>query len=561
MKRRSLCLFLLVGALMFGLAAAMAAEQDKGKDQDKKAAQAAKDEPKGLSPKERERQRRALQRELDRPFEKWLKEDVTYIITDEERAAWKRLNTAEEREQFIEQFWLRRDPTGDTQENEYKEEHYRRIAYANEHFASGIPGWKTDRGRIYIMFGPADEIESHPSGGSYERPPEEGGGTTSTFPFEKWRYRYIEGVGQEVILEFVDTSMTGEYRMTMDPSEKDALLYVPNAGLTLLESMGMASKVDRFNRTDGTRLGTALGGQPASMNQFERLELFAKVQRPPQIKFRDLEAVVESKVTYNLLPFQVRTDFVKITNDTVLAALTVQMANKDLTFQNKEGIQQARVNVFGKVSTMTRRVAHIFEDVVSVDVPAEFLPQTLERQNVYWQALPLRPGVYRLNLVVKDVQSGNQGTIEKAVRVPAFNDEDLAASSLIISDKLEKVATKDIGKGQFVVGSTKIRPSVSERFRKTDNLGFYVQIYNLGADETTHKPKGTVEYALLKDNNPVFQQVEKMEEIKGANAGQLTLEKLLPLAKLDPGKYTLQVKVTDSVNNKTITPTATFTVQ
>src|SRR5262249_61508013 len=159
------------------------------------------------------------------------------------------LSNDEERDQFIEAFWARRDPTPDTPENEYKEEHYRRIAYANEHFPAGIPGWKTDRGRMYIMYGPPDSTDSHPSGGTYQRPPEEGGGTTSTFPFETWRYRYIEDIGNDIIIEFVDPTMSGEYRMTMDPSEKDALLYVPGAGLTLMEQMGMSDKTARFSPT------------------------------------------------------------------------------------------------------------------------------------------------------------------------------------------------------------------------------------------------------------------------------------------------------------------------
>src|SRR6185369_3926296 len=237
--------------------------------QDKKKADSSQRETvaRPMTEKERRKKEEKLRKELETPYRKWLNEDVSYIITDEERGAFKKLQTDEEREQFIEQFWLRRDPTPDTVENEFKEEHYRRIAYANEHYASGIPGWKADRGRIYITYGPADEIESHPSGGTYERPPEEGGGTTSTYPFEKWRYRYIEDVGSDIIIEFVDPTMSGEYRMTMDPSEKDALLYVPNAGLTLMEQMGMASKTDRFNNTDGTHLGQSLGGTPASMGE------------------------------------------------------------------------------------------------------------------------------------------------------------------------------------------------------------------------------------------------------------------------------------------------------
>src|SRR5256712_2605529 len=182
-----------------------------------------KNEPKKEDTKKADAAAAKKSRELEtasRALRKWLDEDVAYIITNEERSAFKALKTDEEREQFIEQFWLRRDPTPDTVDNEFKEEHYARIADANERFASGIPGWKTDRGRIYIIWGKPDEIESHPSGGTYDRPIEEGGGTTSTFPFEVWRYRYIEGIGNEGLLEFADPSMPGEYVLTIDLNDK-----------------------------------------------------------------------------------------------------------------------------------------------------------------------------------------------------------------------------------------------------------------------------------------------------------------------------------------------------
>ncbi|MGH9625829.1 MAG: GWxTD domain-containing protein, partial [Bryobacteraceae bacterium] len=207
---------------------------------------------KPLTKKQRRKKEKKLRQELSGPWKKWLNQDVVYIITDQERKAFKQLKTDEERQQFVEEFWRRRDPTPDTQENEYEEEIYRRIAYANAHYASGIPGWKTDRGMIYIKYGPPDEIESHPSGGTYERPINEGGGETSTYPFEDWRYRYIAGVGTNVIIEFVDTTMSGEYKIALDPEEKDALLYVPGAGLTEMEQMGLADKTQRFERTDGT---------------------------------------------------------------------------------------------------------------------------------------------------------------------------------------------------------------------------------------------------------------------------------------------------------------------
>src|SRR6266699_116279 len=269
-------------------------------------------------PKKQEKQETKKSREQEvgnRALRKWLDEDVSYIITNEEKTAFKALKTDEEREQFIEQFWLRRDPTPDTIENEFKEDHYSRIAYANERFASGKPGWKTDRGRIYILYGKPDEIESHPSGGTYDRPFEEGGGTTSTFPFEIWRYRYIEGIGNEVLLEFVDPSMSGEYRMTIDPSEKDALLHVPGAGLTFDEQFYGIDKSQRLNR-DGASLGNGLGAT-GRVNQFDRLQLLADIFKPPEIKYKDLEAIITTKLSYNVLPFNWRSDFVRVTEDTV----------------------------------------------------------------------------------------------------------------------------------------------------------------------------------------------------------------------------------------------------
>src|SRR5579885_2169913 len=342
---------------------------------------------KPLSERQKKKNEEKLRKELETPYKKWLNEDVAYIITDEERQAFKRLNTDEERQQFIEQFWLRRDPTPDTEENEFREEHYRRIAYANERFASGIPGWKTDRGMIYIKFGPPDEIEEHPTGGTYDRPIEEGGGTTTVYPFEKWRYRYIEGVGTDVNIEFVDTTMTGEYHMTMDPSEKDALTNVPGAGLTLYEQLGLANKIDRFNRTDGTHLGTGSMPLPASMDQFTRLEQFTNLQKTPQTKFKDLEALVTSSVKFNLLPMKVRQDFIPVTSSSVLTNITIQFENKDLQFKAKDGVSEATVNIYGRITSLTRRPVNSFDHTVNVNVPAEMLQKAGEGKNIYQKGI------------------------------------------------------------------------------------------------------------------------------------------------------------------------------
>jgi GWxTD domain-containing protein len=560
MQWKEFCMIAAVGSLVLGTGANIAVGQIAKREADTGPRETV---AKPMTAKEAKRKADKLRKELMTPYKKWLDEDVTYIITDEERKAFKNLSTDEEREQAIEQFWLRRDPTPDTMENEYKEEHYRRIAYANERFASGIPGWRTDRGRIYITFGPPDEIESHPSGGSYERPMEEGGGNTSTYPFEKWRYRYLEGsgLGTNVEIEFVDTTMSGEYRMTMDPSEKDALLYVPNAGLTMMEQLGMSSKNDRFNRTDGTHLGTGTQPLTESMGEFQRLERFAALQKAPPVKFKDLEAAISSKITYNVLPMLARADFFPATSSSVMTNITLQFTTRDLQFKQKDNVSTAAVNIYARITTMSRRVANVFEDVVSVEVPTALLQEASNGVRLYQKSIPLAPGMYRINIVAKDITGGNMNNYEMALNVPRLEDDKLMASSLVLSDVLEKVPTRQIGTGQFVIGSSKVRPRVGEAFKQGEKMGIYMKLYNLGANETTHKVAGDITYEIIRagDNSKVIDFTEDLQSLEGS-ASQMTIEKLLPLQSLQPGRYVIRLKINDKVKNQTLTQSSEFSV-
>ena len=515
-----------------------------------------------LSERQKKKNEEKLRKELETPYRKWLNEDVAYIITDDERKAFSNLQTDEEREQFIEQFWLRRDPTPDTIENEYKEEHYRRIAYANEHYASGIPGWKSDRGRIYITFGPPDEITDKSQGGSYIRPMDEGGGETSVFPFIQWRYRYIENVGSDVNIEFVDTTMSGEFRITMDPSEKDALTNVPGAGLTMYEQMGITSKTDRFNRSDGTKLGIPGDAMSANQSQFRRLEQYVNLQKPPEVKFKDLEAVVKSRISYNLLPMKVQVDYFPITEASVLTNVTVQFFNKDLSFSAKDGVQRATLDLYGRITTMTRRLVNVFEDTLVVDSPQEFMAEYAKQRSIYQKTIPLIPGTYRLNMVAKDLVAGTISDYEVAITVPRIDPDKLTSSSVVLADLIEAVPMKSIGAGAFVIGSSKVRPRLGEIFKREEKLGIYFQCYNFGTDETTHKPSGLVEYEVTKSgsNAKVIGYSEDLTQIPNASASEVIVQKLLPLKTLEPGQYTLRMKVTDKVRNQVLTNSAQFTV-
>ena len=548
---------LLVFCTIFALVVASRAADDKGKkaSQDKQKRETV---AKPMTEGQKRAAENRLRKELASPYNKWLDEEVRWIISDEERTAFKRLQTDDEKQSFIENFWLRRDPTPDTEENEFKEEHYRRIAWANDRFASGIPGWKTDRGQIYIKFGPPDENDSHTSGGPGERPIEEGGGSTTFFPYEKWRYRYLECCGSDVEIEFVDPSMTNEYHLTMDPSEKDALSRVPGAGLTLYEQLGMANKADRFTRTDGTLLGTGGMPLPAKMNQFERLSQYTNLQKAPAVKFKDLEALVQSTIKYNLLPMKVRVDYFPLTGSNVITNLTIQFERKDLQYKQKEGVAEAAVNIFAKIETLTRRqVNRPIEEVVSIPpIPAELLQQATAGSAIYQKQMYLAPGTYRLTVAAKDVVGGNTTTYEQRLDVPRLEDDRLGTSSLVLADMIEKLPSKSIGTGQFVIGASKVRPRVNTTFRRDEKVGIYLQVYNFEQDETTHKLSGDIQYQVFKNGStdPIFDFTEDVTK------AQMVIEKLLPLQNFAPGNYTLKMKVTDKNRNETLTPTATFTV-
>ena len=523
-----------------------------------------------LSDKERLSQQKALRQELKGPYKKWLDQDVRWIITDQERKAFMSLSNDEERDNFIEQFWRRRNPDPESPDNSFREEHYRRIAYANEHFYAGEPGWMTDRGHVYIAYGPPDSIDSHPMGGMYNRKFDEGGGITTTFPFEDWHYKHIDGIGDNIDIEFVDTCQCGEYHMTYNRGEKDALLHVSGVGLTDAEELGGAKKSDRVNSMFGLSDKGTGAGASLQAKKFDILDQYYKLLAPPPIKFTDLEEFMTSHkiLTGPFFPFDVRTDFVRITDDTVLVPITLQIHNRDITFNTKDGVSRGTVHILGRVSTITGRIVQTFEDTVEVNEPAELLQQAMQGDSVYWKALPLRPGRYRLDIVIKDVNNQDHiGTYARALDVPQYDDDHLAVSSLILADKMEPVPTRQIGTGNFVIGNTYVRPRVSSSaakpasFHRNQSLNFWMQVYNLGIDTKSKHNDAMLDFQVqdMATHKMLLNTTEPTSKIN-ANSDQVTVEKSLPLASLQPGKYQVTIHVKDDVTNQQLQQSAPFEV-
>jgi GWxTD domain-containing protein len=560
MKKSRRLRFSILGSTLFLLgtwAGSSVAQDQSGTRQQASPSQQSDQKQDNAKKKPNEKQ---VLKELATPYKKWLNEDVTYIITDTERKAFLALQTNEEREQFIEEFWQRRNPDPDSVDNPVKEEHYRRIAYTNEHFASGIPGWRTDRGRIYIMYGKPDTLESHTQGENYERPLDQGGGETKTYAFEDWTYHYIEGIGENVELEFVDPSGTGEFRLTTDPSEKDALLYVPGAGLTLAEQEGMSSKAARFTNTDGTHMAPSpYGARNSNLDEFNRLELAAKIWQPPAVKFKDLEAVVSSRIVRDQIKFDYRFDFLRVAGDSVLVPITLQIPNNQLSFQSKDGVHTATLNLFARVSSLSGRTVQTFEDTIRKDFPDSLLQASLRSSSIYQKAVPLRPGLYRLDVVLKDTGSNNIGVVNTRLAVPPFDDDKLQASTLILADEITPVAAKDIGLGMFVIGSMKVRPKLDQSFTASQPIGVYFQIYNLKIDEKTHKNNASVEIQILQGDHSIKHVMQTSEQLHQSGE-QMTVQESLPAQTLAPGKYKIEIKTTDALANQTVTRSADFTV-
>ena len=516
--------------------------------------------PSKQNAKQQKANERQTLKELATPYKKWLDEDVAYIISPAERRAFLQLQTNEEREQFIEQFWQRRNPDPDSVDNPVKEEHYRRIAYANEHFASGMPGWKTDRGRMYIIWGKPDSLETHTLGETWERPLDLGGGETQTYAYEDWTYNEMQGIGQSIVVEFVDQTGTGEFKLTSDPSAKDALTLVPGAGDTLAEQEGLSNRTARLMNGDGSTMPAPYGGfRSASLDEFNRMDQYNKVQQAPEVKFKDLESIVTSRIVRDQLPFTYRFDFLRVTSDTVLVPITVQIPNRGMGFKMTDGVHTATLDLFARISTLSGRVVQTFEDTIRRDFPDSLLQQSLLASSIYQKAVPLRPGLYRLDIVLKDTGNDNVGVVNTRLAVPPFEDDKLATSSLILADEMLPVATKEIGIGQFVIGSTKVRPKLDQTFRSNEEMGIFLQLYNLKTDEKTHKNNASVNIQVFQGDKPVAHVVQTSEQLKQTGE-ELTLEQGMPLATLPPGKYRLQIDATDAIANQTVSRTTEFTV-
>lgn len=489
-------------------------------------------------------------------YKKWVEEDVAYLIAPEEKAVFDKLTTDSERDAFIEQFWARRDPDPKTPYNEFKEEYYRRISYANENFTAGIPGWKTDRGMVYIKYGPPDHIEDYVYGSGYDRPTWEGGGKTKVFPTQFWEYRHIDGIGDDIEIEFVDPEGGNLYRIQTDMNKKDILLHASaTSGQTDAEMQGKAKQIDRIvNRYESGVMAGNKYGQREKDRPFAKYELLANMNKAPEIKFKDLKSIVTSRVKYDLFPFDVRTDFIKISEQQYLVPVTLRVRNSDVSFKEEAfGFSRGTLNFYGMVTSMSGKFVKEFEDDIVREYRTADGDKNKDSYATYQKFLMLGSGVYKLGLVVKDLNTGRIGALDVKIQVPSMVKEQISSSSLILSKQVSRVEDVKNDIGPFVLGDLKIIPELDKRFRREESLWVYLQIYNMGIDQTKLEPSVTVDYLVEKDGKEYFRYSDpKGETCQFVSGDRLVIHGKLPIKRFEPGKYVIKVKVSDRVANTSL---------
>lgn len=478
----------------------------------------------------------------------WSREDAWYIITPEERSAYKMLRNDEERDNFIEVFWRRRDPTPDTIANEFKDEHYRRIVYANQLFSGHVVGWKTDRGRLYIMFGPPDSIDFSTLGAFSLREP------YSSVPVEVWHYNYLEGIGLNVVFGFADKCGCDDPHLQLGGPDPEPLKQ-QFADLAVNNPLTDLSK-------------TAAKEQNANTHQQGIYEVVGPI-KSPEVRFKNLEEVVTSKIRSNLLPFQAMTRAVRATEFSDWIDLTLQFQKKNLALKQLDGKLSTNLHLFARFITVTGRVAATVEEQINDVADTDEAQSATDGLLQFSRGVPLPGGRYRLDVAVEDVGADKIGTWSAGIVVPNFYADQFGISPLILADQIDtpKVHVYPIS-GELYIADTRIHPIVpaspgmSAVFHQGQPLGLFFQVYNLSQEKNPQKSDRFIGYKMVDaDTGKTVVDLKEPTDKLGEGGEQITVRKFLSTASIPKGEYSLCVTVGDRVSQRTASSTARVQIE
>lgn len=480
----------------------------------------------------------------------WLEEIVPYIITKEERAAFKSLTTSEERVAFINRFWERRDPDPETPEQEAKLEHYRRLAFVNKFFGAGRPGWKTDRGRIYILLGPPDEIDSDPMGRWAHQ-----------YPTEVWIYRDPPHplLPPNMEIAFVDTRLTGDYELSFnllkdaDATRRTEMLMDEG----FLDAMARAEVRAMNLGRPGTLRSLADGLSP----ELERLSELALVSQIPKRDLQPLSEEVTARVTFDTGPLEAerQIEFYRASDGYICIPVNLNLPYRDFTYLERQQYYESRFDVLGRILDTDKQVVNEFSREEFFAVPKGELEGYKEQSLLYQLILYAPPGSYELQLVVRDNHSNSIRTAESELQVPDFG-ESLALSSVVLADQIVELDPPPPSgkKDPFTYGEHKVLPNATRTFKVRGSLHLRFEVYNLALDQ---EGKNSVELSyVFRREGRLYRKAPTTYPFP-TDQRERTVISTIPLKDFIPGSYTITITVTDQIAGKTTTTELPFHVQ
>lgn len=477
----------------------------------------------------------------DAPTPEWREGPVRYIITKSEDEAYKDLETKEERSRFIETFWLRRDPTPGTPGNEFRSEFWRRVRRATSLYGRQTPkpGWLTDMGKIYILFGPPDEISRDEM--NMERR-----------DITVWIYRNTPSVGESdfkaganQVIAFAEDG-SGEYRLTAEPS-KVANVWegLPDpqpptgqmAAFRAQQRAFQAAMADYIGLTDPV---IRSHGGPVTGGSLGLTMTLSRLQKPPEEW--ELDSEVRTREFFGSLPFRARADFFRQDDGRAEVLLTVAVKSVSVTYRTTATGEEPAVEPVGAIFDSTGTT-----QVLSLDQAGGFRPAPgnagagLDDDLLYQARFVLPPGTYRARLTILDEVSGRSSTSETPLSVPDFGAQGLTISSVSLAREIDRSGQGDSG---YRIGSLRVVPRLGNVFRAGEELAFYYQIYGARLAPETGKPSLDVSYVFMASQGEEVQEIGRVDfQGQAADAHGYAL----PLEGWPAGDYIVRIEIADSL--------------
>lgn len=485
------------------------------------------------------------------PYKKWLEEEVVYIITPTERDVFRKLTTDRQREGFIEAFWKQRDPTPGTPRNEFKDEHYRRLAYANEFYGRGTPrpGWMTDRGRIYIILGPPRNIETFDT-------------IMSVHPAEIWFYSGDTSYGLPPAFNviFFKKEGMGEYILFSPVNDGPRAL--------IAEDLGESARDDRETYQRLVNLAPVLAPQTLSLIPGERVmpgstslastRLLATVFSYPQKKVEDTYAqallkykdIIEVDYSANYIGSDYLVNIAKAEPGYFFLQYSVEP--KKISVDSYGDRYSTNFELDGRISDAQGNTIFQYTKEIGLNFTAGQLKDLGETSMAIQDMVPLVPGAFRFDLLVKNTISKEFTSLEENITVPGENAA-LFLSPLLLGYKLEAGADESGDFVPFKTAQGQLLCPARKTFTPKETLYVFFQAFGLTPEV---RSRGQLAVSFLRKEAPFLTKTRGIIEFRGGQ--DILLE--FPLAAFPPDYYKVKVSVRDESRKEILSGDEDFEV-